>query len=153
MLRKIKNIFCPKPDPKKAIEDLLKQSIETRQIDPKTSALIEGALHLMDLHVNDIMLPRSQMVVIKIDQSIDEILKIVTESAHSRFPIVDAEESQVLGLLLAKDLLRLIAQTPESTSIREILRKPYFVPSSKRLKIIMKLRLIKSYTTLQEFHH
>lgn len=133
----LKKFFLPQSDIKTNIEDLLRISLDTHQIDPKTSALIQGAMHLMDMHVDDIMIPRSQMTVIKIDQSIDEILDIVIHSAHSRFPVMDTEENQALGILLAKDLLKVIATTSRSVSIRELIRRPYFAPSSKRLNHLL----------------
>ena len=137
MLQILNKMLFAKPDIKKTIENLLKQSLETHQIDPKTSALIEGAMHLMELHVDDIMVPRSQMAVIKINQSIEEILEIVIASAHSRFPVMDCDEKEVLGILLAKDLLKFITQKPEKISIRQVLRQSYFVPSSKRLNHLL----------------
>lgn len=137
VIKKIKNFFVRKTDIRSKIEILLKNSLDSHEIDPKTSALIQGAMHLMDMHIDDIMTPRSQMTVVKIDQSMNEILDIVIHSAHSRFPVMDSSETQVIGLLLAKDLLKVMSNPARPFSLRELIRKPYCAPSSKRLNHLL----------------
>lgn len=115
----------------------LHKATQARQIDAKTATLIQGAMALRDMHVSDIMIPRSQIRTLKIDQSLDEILDVVTESGHSRFPVLAKESDQVLGLLLAKDLLKMTQKSFESTGLRPILRNAPFVPPSKRLNHLL----------------
>ena len=119
------------------LEHYLHQATHLKEIDAKTATLLQGAMALRDMHVSDIMIPRSQICSIRIDQSLEEILDIVTESGHSRFPVLATEDDQVLGLLLAKDLLKVTQQSFESTGLRPILRNAPFVPCSKRLNHLL----------------
>lgn len=125
------------PTVQQALDNLLRQAIESHQVDGKTAALIHGAMALRDMHVSDIMLPRSQIVDLSINLSLDEMTKLVTESTHSRFPVFDSDENAIIGLLLAKDLLKYVTQSSRKTGIRQILRQPYFVPASKRLNHLL----------------
>jgi magnesium and cobalt transporter len=99
--------------------------------------MMEGVLSVSDMRVRDIMIPRAQMAVVNRSQSLQEILPIIIESAHSRFPIIGDGRGEVLGILLAKDLLQFFTN-PDEFNIRDVLRSAVFVPESKRLNVLLK---------------
>ena len=108
-------------------------------LDADAFAMLEGVLAVADLQVRDIMIPRVQMVCVYRDDPIARILPAVVESGHSRFPVLDGDRDDVLGILLAKDLLRLFAgATPAKFDMREYMRPVVFVPESKRLNVLLK---------------
>lgn len=118
-------------------------------IDPDTAGMMEGALMVSELKVRDIMVPRSEMIFIEVEQTPEEFLPSVIESAHSRFPVVDSRHEKVLGILLAKDLLPLAADPAYPFQIREVLRPAVFVPESKRLHILLReFRLSRNHLAI-----
>ena len=123
-------------------EELIAQLVEAgRQgiIDGDALAMLQGVLEVADTQVRDIMVPRSQMVVVQRDDSAATILPVVVESGHSRFPVIGEDRDQVVGILLAKDLLKLFAEEKhEDFDIREFLRPAVVVPESKRLNVLLK---------------
>ncbi|MEO7917002.1 MAG: CBS domain-containing protein, partial [Dokdonella sp.] len=102
-----------------------------------TLSMIEGAIHVSDLKVWEVMIPRAQMVSIEIDAPLQEILATVIESGHSRFPVHGDDRDEVLGILLAKDLLRCFSEGA-GKDIRTMLRPASLIPESKRLNILLK---------------
>jgi magnesium and cobalt transporter len=119
------------------IEDLRAAS-ERGLFDGDALVMLEGVLAVADMQVRDIMVPRSQMVVVERDESPEKLLSLVVESGHSRFPVIGEDRDQVVGVLLAKDLLRLHKEGDESFEIREYMRPVVFVPESKRLNVLLK---------------
>lgn len=118
-------------------------------IDPDTAGMMEGALMVSELRVRDIMVPRSEMIFIEAEQTPEQFLPAVIESAHSRFPVVDSRHEKVLGILLAKDLLPLAADADYPFQIREVLRPAVFVPESKRLHILLReFRLSRNHLAI-----
>ena len=107
-------------------------------IDADALAMLEGVLGVAELQVRDIMVPRSQMVVVERDAPPEETIAAVAESGHSRFPVIGEDRDQVVGILLAKDLLRWYSEGGEGFDIREVLRPAVFVPESKRLNVLLK---------------
>ncbi len=108
-------------------------------IDGEALLMIQGVLRVADQHVRDIMVPRSQMVVLERDSGPQELLPAVIESGHSRFPVIGDDRDQIAGILLAKDLLRYVAEGEKGGwDIREVLRPASFVPESKRLNVLLK---------------
>jgi len=105
-------------------------------MDADALTIIEGALAASDTRVTDVMIPRAQMDVIDIDDPMSEIIPVVINAAHSRFPVVDGDRDKVLGILLAKDLLRI--QTEASFDLRDWLRPAVFIPESKRLNVLLR---------------
>jgi len=134
--------FSAEPKNRQELVDFLKDASERQLIDYEALTVIEGALQLTDMQVGDVMIPRSHMVVVGIDQHPRDFLPTLIESAHSRFPVIGETADEVLGTLLAKDLLPLITdhQAMESFDIRQVLRQATFVPEYKRL-----------YSMLREF--
>jgi magnesium and cobalt transporter len=102
-------------------------------------AMLEGVLHVGDMQVRDILIPRSQVVVLERDASPDDLLRTIVESGHSRFPVIGESRDEVVGILLAKDfLLYAFKRTDGRLNIRNMLRPAVFVPESKRLSVLLK---------------
>ncbi|MFI4869620.1 MAG: HlyC/CorC family transporter [Steroidobacterales bacterium] len=119
--------------------EMLAESQQRGVLDADAFAMLEGVLAVADLQVRDIMIPRVQMVCLHRDDPIARILPAVVESGHSRFPVLDDDRDDVVGILLAKDLLRLFAgPKPSKFDMREYLRPVVFVPESKRLNVLLK---------------
>ena len=138
-LDKLSTLFSDDPNDRQDLKDILREAAERNVVDSETLSTLEGALQISDMQVRDIMVPRSQMVYIKAEHSIKEFLPSVIESAHSRFPVLGEDKDEVLGVLLAKDLLPLILnEQREDFNITDILRSATFVPESKRLNILLK---------------
>ena len=119
--------------------EMLRAAARGGMIDADALAMIQGVLRVADLHVRDIMVPRSQMVVLERDSEPQSLLPAVVDSGHSRFPVIGDDRDQVVGILLAKDLLRYFAEGASGAfDIREVLRPAAFVPESKRLNVLLK---------------
>ncbi|MCB1723365.1 MAG: CBS domain-containing protein [Chromatiaceae bacterium] len=117
---------------------LLKQAKEKALFDTEALAMIEGVLQVGDLQVRDIMIPRAQMVVVERDHELGQVLPIVTESAHSRFPVIADDRAEVVGIMLAKDLLQYCGDSAPRFKMRDIVRSAVFVPESKRLNVLLR---------------
>jgi magnesium and cobalt transporter len=103
-----------------------------------TLAMMEGAITVADKQVSDVMVPRAQMVSVPVDGSVPDILKIMIESGHSRFPVTGEDRDEVIGTLLAKDLLKCLAQPERPCEIRGLMRPVRMIPESKRLNVLLK---------------
>jgi len=128
--------LSPEPDNREELLQLLHVAYDNNLLDADALSMIEGVMQVSEMQVREIMIPRSQMDVVDIDDAHDDILKFVIATAHSRFPVIDGERDNVLGILLAKDLLRLCAG--ESINLRETLRPAVFIPESKRLNVLLR---------------
>ena len=119
--------------------ELLAEAQRRGMLDVDALGMLEGALAVADMQVRDIMVPRSEMVCIRREDPLARILPQVVSSGHSRFPVVDGDRDDVVGILLAKDLLRYFAEGGAvEFDIREVLRPAVFVPESKRLDVLLK---------------
>lgn len=117
---------------------VLNEAQKNNVIDHEAFSMIDGALQVAEMQVRDIMLPRSQMIVLEMDSSEEELLDTVVVSAHSRFPVVADSKDEVVGILLAKDLLpHLIKGNNKKLNIRDVLRPAVFIPESKRLNVLL----------------
>jgi magnesium and cobalt transporter len=125
------------PEDREQLIELLRSSHERNLLDSDALAMIEGVLQVSELQARDIMVPRSQMDVIDISESPDKFIPFVIQTAHSRFPVTDGNKDDVLGILLAKDLLRYYAGE-EEFDVREMLRPAIFIPESKPLNVLLK---------------
>jgi magnesium and cobalt transporter len=119
------------------IEDL-REASERGLFNADALVMLEGVLAVADMQVRDIMVPRAQMVFVERDESPEKLVELVVESGHSRFPVIGEDRDQILGILLAKDLLRLRLEGGEHFEIREYMRPVVFVPESKRLNVLLK---------------
>ena len=138
-LRRLTQGLAAEPQDRAALATGLREAAERGVIDSDALTMLEGVLEVGDLQVRDIMVPRAQMVFVRRDQPAARILPVVVESGHSRFPVMDEDRDDIVGILLAKDLLRLTtAQARERFDIREYMRPAVFVPESKRLNVLLK---------------
>jgi len=117
-------------------QDLLQQAESV--FEPDEQEMLTNVLEVAETQVRDVMIPRSQMVVIEQNQSLDEMLRVIIESGHSRFPVIGEDRDDVLGLLLAKDLLKLFGESSTDLQIQEFLRPVTVIPESKRLNALLK---------------
>jgi magnesium and cobalt transporter len=101
-------------------------------------AMLQGVLEVSEAHVRDVMIPRSRMVVLRQDDSTDDLLKTIVDSGHSRFPVIGADRDEVVGILLAKDVLRHYRDTDAEFRLDDLLRPAVFIPESKRLNTLLK---------------
>jgi len=135
-LERLGAILMREPEDREQLIELLHSSYERHLLDADALAMIEGALQMSELQARDVMVPRAQMDVIDISESPAAFVPTVIETAHSRFPVIDGTKDKVLGILLAKDLLRYYAG--EEFDVREMLRPAVFIPESKRLNVLLK---------------
>jgi magnesium and cobalt transporter len=138
-LRRIANTLSGEPRDLEQLTDVLADASERGLIDADELEMLESVLQVSEIQVRDVMVPRSQMVVIQREDPPEKILPVVIESGHSRFPVVGEDRDEVVGILLAKDLLRYFTEDGgKSFDIRECLRPGVFIPESKRLNVLLK---------------
>ena len=138
-LERISQAFSSGPETIEDVLEILRDAESESIIDTDAMSIIEGAMQVIDMRVDEIMIPRSQMVTVKGSQDPKEFLPEIISSAHSRFPVIGDSQDDVTGILLAKDLLPLAMNNDlDWNHIREILRPPTFVPESKRLNQLLK---------------
>lgn len=126
------------PRTKDELVTLLQDAKERALFDSEALNMLEGVLQVSDLQVRDIMIPRAQAVVVERDAPLDAILPVVIASAHSRFPVIGEDRAEVIGIMLAKDLLQYCGKNAPRFNIRDVLRSAVFVPESKRLNVLLK---------------
>ncbi len=137
--RRLLQALSADPKDRDELVELLRDAQRRELFDADAQAMIEGVLHVSDLQVRDIMVPRPQMAVIERDAPVEEILPVIVESGHSRFPVIGDSRDEVEGIVLAKDLLGWFAQRDRSKfDLREYLRPAVFIPESKRLNVLLK---------------
>lgn len=136
---KLANLLSTPLQNREQLVTLLENAKNEQILDGDAFDIIEGALKISSLQVRDIMVPRSQMTVIEHDKTPQEALPIIVDSAHSRFPVIGESREEVLGILLAKDLLPyIVEEKSESIKIKDLLRPAIFIPESKRLDALLK---------------
>lgn len=134
-----RKLLTREPKDRQALIEILRESEDRNLLDPDVLVMIEGALHVSELRVSDIMIPKVQMTVIQNSASPEEIIEIVVESGHSRFPVIGDDANDVLGILLAKDLLMYYANPEqEKFDIKDVMRPAVFIPESKRLNVLLR---------------
>ena len=137
-LDKLSFFLSDRPSTKEELLERIRQAEEDQILDREVLDTIEGALQMSHMQVRDIMVPRPQMAVVKADQTTTEFMQTITETSHSRFPVIGESPDDVLGILLAKDLLPLaFAKQMDDFDLNAMLRKPIFVPESKRLSVLL----------------
>ncbi len=135
-LERLSHFLLREPEDREQLIEILHSAYERNLMDADALTIIEGALAASETRVTDVMIPRAQMDVIDIDHPLDEILPFVIEAAHSRFPVIDGDRDKILGVLLAKDLLRV--HTEANFDLRDWLRPAVFIPESKRLNVLLR---------------
>jgi len=137
-LQRLIQLFGNEPEDREQLLELLRDAKQRALLDTDALSMMEGVLAVSEMRVRDIMIPRANMVVVAIDDPLEKILPIAIESAHSRFPVIGDDRAEVVGLLLAKDLLAYCGnQVNRHFDIRDLLRGAVFVPESKRLNVLL----------------
>jgi magnesium and cobalt transporter len=137
-LERLSHAFSGEPESREDLIEILRDARENGILSSDTLKMLEGALSVSEHQVSDIMVPRSQMVSLPVTAPFIELMKMVVESGHSRFPVHGDDKDDILGILLAKDLLRGIVADGGPGSIRELLRPVVLIPESKRLNVLLK---------------
>ena len=136
LVARIRRAFRGEPWSRDEIQTFIESEVE---LDADEKSMLTGVLEVSATQVRDVMVPRSQMVVIDIEDAFDETLKMIVESGHSRFPVIGEDRDEVLGILLAKDLLRYFGKdAAKEVTIRKLLRPASVIPESKRLNALLK---------------
>ena len=136
LIERLSHFLLRGPEDREQLFELLKSSYEKNLMDADSLSMIEGVLQVSEMQVRDIMIPRSQMDVIDISHPPEKFIPFVIETAHSRFPVIEDDKNDVIGILLAKDLLKYYAG--DEFEIRDMLRPTVFIPESKRLNVLLK---------------
>ena len=136
-LDRLIQLFGAEPEDKDDIVEMLQNAKDKALLDTDALTMMEGVLGVSDLRVRDIMIPRAQMIVVNRNDSLEEIMPVIIESAHSRFPVVSGSRGEVVGILLAKDMLQFCVNK-DAFNLKDVLRTAVFVPESKRLNILLK---------------
>lgn len=131
-------IFNIKPRSREDLEELLETAREENILDTEALDIIKGALQVSGQQVREIMLPRTQMIVIEADMPLDKILALVVESKHSRFPVIGESLDDIKGILLAKDLLPFMFINSGEFSLADVIRPATIIPESKRLNVLLR---------------
>ena len=126
---RISQVLLGEPKDREQLVELLRDAQARNLLDADALAMIESILQVSEMQVRDIMIPRAQMVVVRRDASLEEILPTIIDSGHSRFPVIGENRDEVVGILLAKDLLRYRIQPEEAFSIRDSMRPVVFIRS------------------------
>ncbi|ATF10420.1 CNNM family magnesium/cobalt transport protein CorC [Candidatus Enterovibrio altilux] len=138
-------IFQGDPRDRQELVDVFRDSEQNDLIDHETRDMLEGVMQISVMRIRDIMIPRSQMVTIERTQLLEEIINVINDAQHSRYPVINDDKDHVEGILLAKDLLRYLIRDSESFDIDKVIRPAVVVPESKRVD-----RLLKEF---QEEHY
>jgi magnesium and cobalt transporter len=136
LLERLIAFITREPENRAELLELLSEAHERDLLDADALSMIEGVLQVSDLRARDLMVPRAQMDVIDIAEPIDKWIPRVVETAHSRFPVIEGNRDHVIGILLAKDLLRYYAE--EDFDVRSMLRPAVFIPESKPLNVLLR---------------
>jgi magnesium and cobalt transporter len=136
LLERLSALLLRAPEDREQLLGVLREAHARELLDADALSMIEGVLQVADLAAREIMVPRSQMDVIDIAQAPAQFLPHVIATAHSRFPVIEGERDNVIGILHAKDLLRLYADDPPE--VRDMLRPAVFIPESKRLNVLLR---------------
>src|SRR3954465_6159328 len=136
LLERLSSLLLREPEDREQLIELLHSAFERKLLDAEALSMIEGVLQVSETQVRDVMIPRSQMDVLDVAESPEKFIPFVIETAHSRFPVFEDNRDNVIGILLAKDLLRFYAE--EQFNVREMLRPAVFVPEAKRLNVLLK---------------
>jgi len=136
LLERLSALLLREPEDREQLVQLLHSAYENNLLDADALSMMEGVLQVSESQVREIMIPRAQMDVIDISEPPEKFIPFVIETAHSRFPVIDGDKDNIIGILLAKDLLRYYAG--EEFDVRDMLRPAVFVPESKRLNVLLR---------------
>lgn len=147
---RLRRVLKGDPATREDLLELIREPHWQTVIDPDELSMLEGVLAVSQTQVRDVMVPRSQMTVLEQDWPREQILKTVVDSGHSRFPVMGESHEEVVGILLAKDVLRYFVETPDQIfDLTRWLRTPTFIPESKRLNTLLKeIRLSRNHIAI-----
>ena len=135
----LRQVLSGEPRDRGELLELLRDAQNRNLFDSDAQTMLEGVLQVADMQARDIMIPRAQMVALEKDASLREVMAVVVDSGHSRFPVVGESRDEVIGIVLAKDLLEHFLEDPDAVfNLREYLRPAPFVPESMRLNVLLK---------------
>jgi hemolysin (HlyC) family protein len=137
LLERLSALVMREPGDRSELSRLLRSAYARNLLDADALSIIEGALTVSEMQVRDIMIPRAQVDFIDIHEPVEKFIPQIIATAHSRFPVIDQNRDDVIGILLAKDLLRHYAGE-ENFNVREMLRPAVFVPEAKRLNVLLR---------------
>ena len=137
LLERLSALLTHEPEDREELLDLMRGAFERRLLDADALSMIEGVLSVSETTVRDIMIPRAQMDCVSIDDAPPDFIPLVLETHHSRFPVIGESKDDVIGILLAKELLNYYAN-PEGFDLKETLRPAVFIPESKRLNVLLR---------------
>ena len=137
-MSRISKVFSSEPRDREELKELINESCEKGILDAEAVAMIDGVLAVSEMQVRDAMIPRSHMIVIALETTMEEFLPMVLESGHSRFPVIGEDRDEVEGILLAKDLLRFYAEESGPFNLKALLRPAVVIPESKRLNMLLR---------------
>ncbi len=137
-VERLSHFFGAEPKTREELLEVLRDAQKRHLLDPDALSMIEGVLKVSELRVRDIMVPRAQMDVVQQDASLVDVLPLVIDTAHSRFPVIGEDRSQVVGILLAKDLLPYALRQNLGVPVKKLMRQALFVPESKRLNVMLR---------------
>ncbi|SMF94184.1 magnesium and cobalt transporter [Methylomagnum ishizawai] len=136
-LERLSHFLSGEPEDREDLLELLRAAQKRNLLDPEALGMIEGVMQVSEQRVRDIMIPRSQMIVVSQDAPLEDVFPLVAESAHSRYPVIGEDRTEVVGVLLVKDLL-IHSLKDRSRKVMEIMRQALFVPESKRLNVLLR---------------
>ena len=136
LLERLSTLLLREPEDREQLVTLLHSAFERNLLDADALSMMEGVMQVSERQVREIMIPRAQMDVIDISEPPEKFIPFVIETAHSRFPVIDGDKDNIIGVLLAKDLLRYYAG--EEFNVRDMLRPAVFVPEAKRLNVLLR---------------
>jgi len=136
LLERLSAFLLREPEDREQLIELLHTAYERNLLDADALSMMEGVLQVSERQVREIMIPRAQMDVIDISEPPERFIPFVIDTAHSRFPVIDGDKDNIIGILLAKDLLRYYAG--EEFNVRDMLRPAVFVPEAKRLNVLLR---------------
>ncbi|MBU6493184.1 transporter associated domain-containing protein [Pandoraea sp.] len=135
LLERLTDLISPEPESRAELLEILQDAHERNLVDADSLAMIEGVFQVAELCARDIMVPRAQMDAVNIAETPDQFLPFVLEQAHSRYPVYEGNRDNIIGILLAKDLLRCYVN--QDFDVRDMLRPAVFIPESKRLNVLL----------------
>lgn len=134
---RLSHLLLREPKDREQLVNLLRDAQNRHLLSSESLAMIEGVLQVSDMKVRDIMIPRAKMTVIDVNAKFKDILPVISETKHSRFPVIGENKDEVLGILLAKELLPFV-EHHEKINVQKIMRPAVFIPESKRLNILLR---------------
>lgn len=137
-LDKMLHAFSGEPKSQEELLDIIKEAADNKLLDQEALEIIQGALEVSGQQVREIMIPRTQMVTVNIDEPTEDFLSKVIDSGHSRFPVIGENVDDVRGILLAKDLLPLVLQGHDGFQLEDAIRDATIIPESKRLNVLLR---------------